>query len=56
MTLFAFDVTFQSGKVVTLFFHDFRIETALVRAPMEAQRQYGENAAGIVDISVSSRF
>ena len=56
MTLFAFDVTFASGKVVTLFFHDFRIETALLRAPVEAERQYGDRASTIVDISVSTRF
>jgi hypothetical protein len=56
MILFAFDVTFNSGKVVTLFFHDFRVETALLRAPMEAQRQYGDKARDIADISLSSRF
>jgi hypothetical protein len=56
MILFAFDITFRSGRFVTLFFYDTRIETALIRAPLEAQRQYGSESADIVDISPSDRF
>ena len=56
MRLFAFDVTFQNGRRTTLFFHDFRVETALLRAPAIATEQYGSDAAGIVDIRLSERF
>jgi hypothetical protein len=56
MILFAFDITFNSGRFVTLFFYDFSIENALLRAPSKAEEQYGDDARDIADISVSTRF
>jgi len=56
MRLFAFEITFNKGAKQTLFFYDWRIETALLRAPEEARRLYGARASEIVNISESARF
>ena len=58
MQLFAFDVVFKAGvmRPQTMFFHDFRIETALIRAADKAREMYGAAADHIVSITPSTRF
>jgi hypothetical protein len=56
MNLFAFDVEFGSGRSQTLFFRDFRLADAVLRAPDVAREMYGARADDIVSITLSARF
>ena len=61
MTLFAFDITFTSGKLQTLFFHDTDFAGAMAHVSDKARTQYGNeprgrNFADIASIEVSTRF